>query len=157
MTHLCARDETEREKRDWKQGEECNRISLIVKTLAVQSACRWATTATSYVIVNPSLDSTHHQHQYNEGRGEDGRDTVCAEQGRREDKTVREKREREVEGRREVAKIEQVCREEIRVLQVSRQDWYIDLRERGRQRGVEREFHYCEQCFEYHFKWCTVM
>lgn len=49
-----------------------------------------------------------------------------------------------MEGRREVARIEQVCREEIRVLQVSLQDWYIDLRERGRQRGVEREFHYCE-------------
>lgn len=59
---------------------------------------------------------------------------------RREDKTREGKSgEREVEGRREVARIEQVCREEIRVLQVSLQDWYIDLRERERQRGVERE------------------
>lgn len=30
---------------------------------------------------------------------------------------------------REVARIEQVCKGEIRVLQVSLQDWYIDLRE----------------------------
>lgn len=31
--------------------------------------------------------------------------------------------------RREAARIEQVCKGEIRVLQVSLQDWYIDLRE----------------------------
>lgn len=30
---------------------------------------------------------------------------------------------------REAARIEQVCKGEIRVLQVSLQDWYIDLRE----------------------------
>lgn len=58
-------------------------------------------------------------------------DRVRAERGRREDKTGREKRGERSGGeeRREAARIEQVCKEEIRVLQVSLQDWYIDLRE----------------------------
>lgn len=66
---------------------------------------------------------------------------MCAEQVRVEDKTGREKRGVRSGGEesREVARIEQVCREEIRVLQVSLQDWYIDLRERERQSGVVRE------------------
>lgn len=68
------------------------------------------------------------------------------ERTRREGKERREKW-RGGEERREVARIEQVCRGEIRVLQVSLQDWYIDLRESKRDREVwrEREFHSCER------------
>lgn len=66
-------------------------------------------------------------------------------QSKEEERTRQEAKKR---GERSVweerGRIEQVCREEIRVLQVSLQDWYIDLRERERQRCAEREFHYCE-------------
>lgn len=128
--------------------------------LAVQHACRWAATATSYVNARQSLDRTHHKPQCNEiwwdaRRGEERRVGVCAEQVRGEDKTGREKRGARSGGEesREVARIEQVCREEIRVLQVSLQDWYIDLRERERDRAAwwERVSLPWTQCFEYNF------
>lgn len=63
-----------------------------------------------------------------------------------------------MEGRREreAARIEQVCKEEIRVLQVSLQDWYIDLRESKTKRCGE-SFNTGELCLEYDFKCRTVI
>lgn len=60
----------------------------------------------------------------------EGRYSVCG--SRKEggqDMKAKEKTAWGREGRGEVAGIEQVCREEIRVLQVSLQGWYIDMRE----------------------------
>lgn len=54
---------------------------------------------------------------------------------RGQDRRGKEGTERsEGEEQREAARIEQVCKEEIRALQVSLQDCYTDLRERARQR-----------------------
>lgn len=55
----------------------------------------------------------------------------------------KEGRERtEEEEQEEAARIEQVCKEEIRALQVSLQDCYIDLREKVQDKEVGREFHF---------------
>lgn len=81
-------------------------------------------------------------------------------QRRKEDETGRGKkggeRWRGGEERREAARIEQVCKGEIRVLQVSLQDWYTDLRERKTKRCGET-FSTGELCLEYNFKCRTVI
>lgn len=79
-------------------------------------------------------------------------------QRRKEDETGREKKGERGGGeeRREAARIEQVCKEEIRALQVSLQDWYTDLRER-KTKGCGESFRAGELCLEHNFKCRTVI
>lgn len=79
-------------------------------------------------------------------------------QRRKEDETGGEKKGERGGGeeRREAARIEQVCKEEIRVLQVSLQDWYTDLRERKTKRCGE-SFSTGELRLESNFKCRTVI
>lgn len=52
--------------------------------------------------------------------------------------------------------MQQVCKEEIRILQVSLQDWYIDLGD-GEQTMRCGQVHYCELGFEYYLICSSVI
>lgn len=79
---------------------------------------------------------------------------VCWEERRWRVKGKR--RAREVEELWEAAGFQQVCKDEIRILQVSLQDWYIDLREGERTMSCG-QVHYWEPGFEYYFICCSVI
>lgn len=112
---------------------------LLVKMSAKQSTCIWPAREGSYVIVNPSLGSTHHLHQWEEGSG-------------REEKEGGERSGGVKRGTKNWVGLQ---RRDKSTSSVTTRLVHWSVRER--QSGAEGEFYCCEQCFEYNFKCQNMM